>query len=199
MRLIGLALGFALIAPSALADPKSELQSAPEFAACKWTTVVAGAVSLSGFDCSKAPGATRIVGDARLPGFWLETKEADGTTRRLALRTFSKPAKADLGFVLPQVRKASPGPATATCRLEAYSAKPYTGARAYVLAPTGDAKKAFDAGETNEPCGPLGVAQVGDRYFYVAKGRPQTVVLVDLGSEIQPFDPATLKFGAPAK
>lgn len=199
MRVYFLAASLALVATPTLAAPKSELQSAPEFAACKWATVRAGPMSLSGFDCKRESTETRLVGDAGLPGFWLETRGPDGDERHLALRTFVKPAKAGLTSILPQVRKASPGSATASCAFVVHPARPYPGARAYALEPTGVAGKAFRAGDLDEPCGGLGVGQVGDRYFYVAKGRPDTVVMVDMGSEIQPFDPATLTFGGALK
>ena len=62
------------------------------------------------------------------------------------------------------------------------------------------AQRAWDAGPTAEQdaCGPLGAAMVGDRYFEVAPGRPDLVVFVDTGSEIQIFDPQTLTI-APAR
>ena len=43
------------------------------------------------------------------------------------------------------------------------------------------------------PCGDMGVGFVGDRYFQVMPGHPDRVVYVDRGSEIQIFDPATLR------
>jgi len=199
MRAFFLVAGLGLAATPTLAAPKSVLQSASEFAACKWTTARAGPMSLSGFDCKHEATETRLVGDAGLPGFWLETRGQDGVERRLALRTFVKPAKAGLTSILPEVKKASPGSATASCVFVVHPARPYPGARAYALEPTGEAGKAFQAGDVDEPCGELGVGQVGDRYFYVAKGRPDTVVMVDMGSEIQPFDPATLTIGGPSK
>ncbi len=71
----------------------------------------------------------------------------------------------------------------------------------YQLSPTGAAKTQWDAFANGEPdaepmdapCGDLGVQMSGDRIFYQLDGDPTTVVWVDFGSEIQPFDAETLR------
>lgn len=175
----------------------SPLQNAGEFSGCKWERVAGARFSISSFACDTEHGGVRLVADNAAPGFWL--MERDGS-KRLAIRFFAKAAKAPISAILPTVRAASVGPQTRTCVLasspSASAAQP--GAKRYVLQPGGAAlktwEKAQDRGEAiDEPCGPLGVAMVGDRYFEVMPGHPGIVVFANMGSEIQIFDPTTLR------
>jgi hypothetical protein len=202
-RLIGAGLGLVLIFATSLGawartpPVSSTLQTAGEFAGCKWERVTAGKFAVASFNCDKAHGNQHLIGDDALPGFWLTD---DGGARRLAIQLFSKPPKASIATVLPRVRAASKGPQTSSCVM-VYSAAESQGRpqhKRYVLQPTGPALKAWqtaqDNGEAEEqPCGRLGVTIVGDRYFEIMPGNPQTVMFVDMGSEIQIFDPATLR------
>lgn len=198
-------MSFALIA-SAVAvlasGAASPLRDAAEFRDCRWGLIRAGGLSLGAFACPTAKGTEHLVGDPRLPGFWLEGRSDGKPYRRLALRIFAKVPAAPLAAILPAVRAASPGPRIAACSLyyEPKETPEGSKARRYVLRlPTG-AQRAWDAGPTAEQdaCGPLGVAMVGDRYFEVPLAHPDHVVFVDAGSEIQIFDPQTLTI-APAR
>ena len=186
--------------PPGLAGPPSPLRHAREFAGCKWTTVRAGALSIGTFTCGPKHGDQRLVGDAALPGFWLETRNDGKTQRSLAVQVFTKPAHAQIESILGAVRKVSPGAQTVGCALVLAPVEGGAGSQRqrYVFEPTGAAKTAWESGKTgdSEPCGRLGVAEVGDRYFEVLAQHPDMVVFTDMGSEIQIFDPDTLKVAA---
>ncbi len=189
-------------APAAQAPlPVSALKSAPEFAACVWQEVKGARLAMQAFACGTEQGGVHVEADESLPGFQLVYAGAP-SERRAIVRTFAKAAEAPLDAILPAVRAASPGPQTATCAFapaQGYDAKDKN---LFVLTPTGAAKTAWEAnearGEPQEaPCGPLGVSVVGDRYFEVMPGHPDIVVYADMGSEIQIFDPTTLRVIAP--
>ena len=181
--------------------PVSALKSAPEFAACVWQEVKGARLAMQAFACGPEQGGVHVEADESLPGFQLVYAGAP-SERRAIVRTFAKAAEAPLDAILPAVRAASPGPQTATCAFapaQGYDAKDKN---LFVLTPTGAAKTAWEAnearGEPQEaPCGPLGVSVVGDRYFEVMPGHPDIVVYADMGSEIQIFDPTTLRVIAP--
>ncbi len=201
--LIVAALGLSLLnAASACASPRpspsaSPLQTAEEFAGCKWERVSGTKFSISSFNCDNDRGEQHLVADDLLPGFWLTGRDG---VRSLAVRIFSKARKASITSILPAVRAGSKGPQTRTCQLvySAAESQDHPALKRYVLQPGGAAMEAWvtaqDKGEADEqPCGPLGVAVVGDRYFEVMPGHPELVMFVDMGSEIQIFDPATLR------
>ena len=177
-----------------VAGNHSQGQSA-EFADCTLQEVKGATLSIKSYACPNA----RLVADDTLPGFILESGGPDGKSRRVVIRTFAKFAPDALQSVLPLVRKASPGPATATCVLKTARDSRNKAVDAwFVLAPTGAAETAWMAserkgGEVEPPCGALGVQSVGDHYFTMMPDDPSTVVFVDAGSEIQIFDPDTLR------
>jgi hypothetical protein len=72
-------------------------------------------------------------------------------------------------------------------------------AQRVVLEPIGATKAAYEAAVLGPdmpapPCGPYGVGPIGDRYFEVRKGHEQQVLFVELGSELQAYDPSTIQF-----
>ena len=72
------------------------------------------------------------------------------------------------------------------------------GAATFTFEPTGAAKTAWDkaekeGGEAPAPCGDLGVYFDRAPIFWVMRDDPTTVIAADMGSEIQIFDPTTLR------
>ncbi|MBP6546724.1 MAG: hypothetical protein KA220_08410 [Phenylobacterium sp.] len=187
-------------APPAAEAPVSALRSAPEFAACTWQEVKGARLAMQAFACGPEQGGGHIEADDSLPGFQL-VYAGPPVERRPVVRTFAKPADAPLEAILPAIRAASPGPHTATCAFAPAQGYDAHGKDRFVLEPTGAAKAAWEASEAIEPgeppCGPMGVSAAGDRYFKVMPGHPDIVVYADMGSEIQIFDPETLRVIAP--
>lgn len=187
-------------APPAAEAPVSTLRSAPEFAACTWQEVKGARLAMQAFACGPEQGGGHIEADDGLPGFQL-VYDGPPAERRPVVRTFAKPAAAPLEAILPAIRAASPGPHTATCTFAPAQGYDATGKDRFVLEPTGAAKAAWEASEAIEPgeppCGPMGVSAAGDRFFKVMPGHPELVVYADMGSEIQIFDPETLRVIAP--
>lgn len=91
-------------------------------------------------------------------------------------------------------------PAGATCRLEPTQAAAPTGRKRYTLTPTGATKIAWERAVTSDtvpeqpPCGTFGIAPVGDRYVEIQDARPDTAIFVELGSEIQIYEPDSIAF-----
>jgi hypothetical protein len=208
MRQMGMVLGLAaMLAACAPGDtgkrdaaeaPPSPSQAAREtFSGCTWGEVKGAGLSMWSYACGPQFGNVRLVADETLPGFVVESTAPGGLDRRTVVQVFRKGAEAPVESLLPAVRAASPGPATDTCALElAPSAE--DGLPRWALTPTGDAKAAWEASlrgdaSMDPPCGALGVASVGDRYFAPLADRPETVVFVELGSEIQIYDHRTLR------
>ncbi len=180
----------------AAAEPNAAMKET--FANCTWGEVEGAGLSIWSYACGPGFGDVRLVADETLPGFALESTGAEGVQRRPVVRVFKKAADAPLDAVLPAVRAASPGPATATCAFAPSASFDAIGHTRFVLEPTGVAKAAWDASVQGDspgeaPCGDLGVSIVGDRYFEVSPDKQDTVVFVELGSEIQIFDAGTLK------
>ena len=207
MKLCNLLLalcGFVIVSAQSHAAPRapeapvsSPLQSASEFSSCKWTRVAGARFSVSSFACGAEQGGIHLIADDTLPGFWLTGNDGG---RELVIRLFTKAPKSQVSTALPAIRMVSKGPQTATCTLvnTPIDNRDQPGIKRYVLQPSGKALKAWyaaqDKGEAiEEPCGPLGVAMVGDRYFEVMPNHPDTVIFVNEGSEIQIFDPATVR------
>ncbi|WP_396593942.1 hypothetical protein [Brevundimonas sp. R86498] len=113
---------------------------------------------------------------------------------------FKKAADAPIDSLVEAVRAKSPGPHSATCTLQPVTVE---GAApgSYGFEPTGAARAAWDAFASGDgeaapvepPCGAMGPQMAGDRSFRVVEGDPTTVVFIEHGSEIQIFDPATLR------
>lgn len=166
------------------------------FKTCAWQKVSGAHIAIWSFHCGADMGQTHLVRDDAAGGFDL----AGGPDEqpRMVIRTFAKAASAPIDAVLPAIRAASPGPDTATCALIPFKGfEDVWPAKLYDLEPTGAAKAAYDKANAVEPqpnpCGELGIGPAGDRFFTILPGDPSRVVYVDMGSEIQVFDPNTLK------
>jgi hypothetical protein len=162
-----------------------------------FTTLFALAASLApAAHAQPAPGPDRVA----LPGFAIENTFEGETSRAPAIVIFKKAAEAPIESILDAVRARSPGPNTATCTLQPVT---FEGAvpGSFSLEPTGDLAARWDAFASGEadaepvepPCGPMGPQMAGDRSFRVLEGDPTTVVLIEYGSEIQIFDPSSLR------
>lgn len=197
-----------LLALAACSQPKkAELPKPPQamddtFKACKWMAVKGETLAMNGYTCGPDFGSVHLVADETLPGFALvEGSGPDAMTYRVVVRVFTKPKEAAIDAILPEIRKLSPGPSTATCTLQP-SADPldpdHSKRKLYHLAPTGAAKIAWDkneatGGDGTPPCGALGVSFAGDRLFEVMADDATKVSYIDYGSEIQPFDATSLR------
>ena len=167
-------------APAAETEIASPLRGAPEFAGCEWEVVRGASLEIQGFACGPDHANQRIVADDALPGFVLEASGPDGPVRSVA------------------VRAASPGPYSARCVFSPAPGVDNAGRARLVLEPAGEDKDRWEASVMSDtpmekPCGELGVSIVGDRWFEEVAGRPTMAVFVEMGSEIQIFDPATLR------
>jgi hypothetical protein len=186
--------------------PKPAAPPAPEpapvavakdtFKTCTWEKVSGAHIAIWSFRCGADMGGAHLIRDDAVGGFDL----AGGPDEqpRMVIRTFAKPASAPVEAALAAIRAASPGPDTATCALVPFKGfEDVWKAPLYDLEPTGAAKAAYDAANATEPqpnpCGDLGIGPAGDRFFTILPGDPSRVVYVDMGSEIQVFDPNTLK------
>ena len=211
MRGFGImAASFALIGLTAC-EPAAEKAAAPTqaavqpsemmqqtFANCTWGEVTGGGLSLWSYACPADAGNFRLVYDESLPGFAFETTSEGQTSRTPAVVVFDKAADAPIDSILAAVRAKSPGPHSATCVL---SVAPSPEGDMVGFEPTGAVKTQWDAfasgaegAEPMEaPCGDMGPQMSGDRGFRVLADDPTTVVFIEYGSEIQPFDPASIR------
>lgn len=153
-------------------------------ATCTWGEVVSAGVSIWSYACPNL----RLVADEALPGFQREETSADGAVMRVpVIQFFAKPADAPIGSVIEAVRAASPG--SGACEIEPGSHGDH------VLMPTGDTAKAYSrflGGEASMPCGPLGPSEGGGRTFRVLPDVPETVIMIDWGTEPPVYDPDTM-------
>lgn len=185
-------------AAAPVGGPASTLASAPEFATCEWGEVTGAGLAIGAFTCGADQSSSRLVADDSLPGLWLQM-DADGTPfRRLTVRTFPKAADAPVETVVEAVRAASPGPFTARCQLAPIAAQEGLPDGRFSFEPVGEDAAAWEASVSSDapmeaPCGEMGPAMAGDRYFAELQGDPTRVAFVELGSEIQIYDPATLR------
>ncbi len=196
----------ALVALAACSPKKAEMPKPPQamddtFKACKWMEVRGETLAMDGYACGPDFGNVHLVADETLPGFALvEGGGPDAMTYRPVVRIFTKAKDAGIDAILPEIRKLSPGPATATCTLQPSPdpLDPDHPRKLFELAPTGAAKTAWDknvqtGGDGTPPCGALGVSFAGDRAFEVLADDPTKVSYIDYGSEIQPFDAKSLR------
>ena len=187
-------------APVAAADsaPQPSETMKQTFAGCAWGEVAGGGVSVWSYDCPAGAGDFRLVYDAGLPGFAYETTSEGETSRRPAIVIFKKAAEAPLVSIQDAVRAKSPGPHSGECVL---TTVPSPEGDIAGFEPTGQAKTQWEAFESgaegaepmDAPCGDMGPQMSGDRGFRVVADDPTTVVFIEYGSEIQPFDPATIR------
>ncbi|WGM30446.1 hypothetical protein [Brevundimonas sp. NIBR11] len=183
---------------AALAGPQPSETMAQTFRGCTWGEVTGGGLSVWSYDCPAASGDFRMAYDANLPGFVM-TGNSDGEAwRNAAIVIFKKAAEAPIDSILAEVRAKSPGPHSATCVL---STIPSPEGDVAGFEPTGSVKTQWDAFASgaegaepmDAPCGDMGPQMSGDRGFRVLADDPTTVVFIEYGSEIQPFDPATVR------
>ena len=114
---------------------------------------------------------------------------------------FTKAETAPLDAVLPAVRVASPGAATANCEF----AEMADWVGHYRFMPTGEARATYDAliasggsatGAAEPdymPCGVWGPSENGQRVFTVVRGAEDRVAAINLVSENTIFYPSTLR------
>ena len=171
------------------------------FKACKYMEVKGETLAMNGYACGPDFGNVHLVADESLPGFGLVEGSGDAMTYRAVVRVFAKAKDASIDSILSDVRKLSPGAATAGCTLQpaADPLDPDHPRKLFELAPTGAAKTVWDTtvktgeGDATPPCGPMGVAFDGSRLFEVMADDPTKVSYIDYGSEIQPFDAKSLR------
>ena len=180
---------------AAAPQPSQTMQET--FVDCTWGETTGSGLSVWSYACPQS-GNTRMVHDASLPGFALEGTYDGQTSRSPAIIIFKKAADAPIDAILPEVRTKSPGPHSAECVL---TKVPGPEGDIYGFAPTGAAKAQWDAAssgagegpQVDAPCGDMGPQMSGDRGFRVLADDPTTVVFIEYGSEIQPFDPAMIR------
>lgn len=184
-------------------DPQPSEAMRQTFASCEWGKVEGSGVSIWSYACPAEFGNVKLVADPALPGFSLEGTQDGVTSRSPAIILFDKATGDDVSAIVEQVRAKSPGPDTATCAVEQIEGESMV-ANAWAFVPTGEAKARWEAavggddlGDAPEqgPCGPLGPQIVGDRAFVVVPGDVGKVAFIEFGSEIQIFDPTTLRAG----
>ena len=180
------------------ADPQPGEMMQQTFSQCTWGEVTGGGLSMWSYACPAGAGDFRLVYDESLPGFAFEATYEGETSRRPAVVIFKKAADAPLVSIQDAVRARSPGSHSATCVL---STIPSPEGDIAGFEPTGAVKTQWDAFASgaegaepmDAPCGDMGPQMSGDRGFRVLSDDPTTVVFIEYGSEIQPFDPATIR------
>ncbi len=176
-----------------VADPQPTQVARDTFKGCTWQKVSGAHLSIWSFACGPDFGGEHLIADNAIGGFDIASAN---DTPRMVIRTFDLPAGSAIDAILPAIRAASPGKDTATCALVPAPAFDAWAGKLYTLEPTGAAKAAYDKANAVEPqeppCGDLGIGPDGDRFFTVLAADPAHVVYVDMGSEIQVFDPNTL-------
>lgn len=168
------------------------------FSNCTWGEVTGGGLSIWSYACPAGAGDFHLVYDESLPGFAYEATYEGETSRRAAVVIFKKAADAPIDSILAAVRAKSPGPHSAECVL---STIPSPEGDIAGFEPTGAVKTQWDAFASgaegaepmDAPCGDMGPQMSGDRGFRVLTDDPTTVVFIEYGSEIQPFDPASIR------
>ena len=199
-------------AASAVSTPSAEL--AATFAGCTWGKVSGAVASIDAYACPADKGDFTLVADDALPGFVIASGNGESADqRRVVLRFFDKAPDAGVASIAAQLATVSPGVDGAGCQLvpvgaETAEALELPAGAAFVWEPTGAVKDAWDAWNSPSdtpvgdaappapPCGVLGPQVTGLMTFQELAGNPGKVVMVEWGSEIQPFAYATLKANA---
>jgi len=200
----------AIAPPSFAADktPKPPAGLMETFPGCKWGEVKGAGLSIWSLACGPKAGDAHLLADDSLPGFVLESNGPDGKTRKTVIRAFTIAANSPITAALPAIRAASPGAQSVSCALvpfdDADSKKFARGAAVFTYEPTGAAKAAWDkaekeGGDAPAPCGDLGIYFDRAPIFWIMRDDPSIVIAADMGSEIQIFDPATLRRVKPAR
>lgn len=182
-------------------EPQPDPAYAANFPNCTWGEVQSSGISIWGFNCE----GSRLVADSELPGISLAYQTPDGEGKAALIVLFPKAETDPLNAVLPAVRAASPGSATATCAFEEVPDM----VSFYQFMPTGEARKAYDAlisasGSDPEdadymPCGDWGPSESGMRVFTVVTGAGDKVAGVRLPSDLAQFDVRTLRKTEPPR
>lgn len=181
-------------APEALA---AKAPDRPLLEGCSaWTRVKAAGLSV----WSQACATQRLVGDDSARALVLETLNDQGAVvaRDAVIQLFE--AANNLDSLAATLMQAGGAPVGATCALApAPAVVPLPeGVQRYVLTPTGQTNVAWERAVTSDiapdtpPCGRYGVAIVGDRYLELRPEHPDKAVFVELGSEIQIYEPNTV-------
>ncbi len=162
------------------------------FTQCTWGKVEGKTLSIWSYACPVGAGGIKMIANDTVGGFTLVT---EGQTQGYdVIRTFPKARDAPLESVLPAVLVAT-GKHQASCALVKTAYGDW--GKVYLLEPAGAEKAAYDTANDIEPqenpCGDLGIGPSGDRFFKVMADDTKKVIYYDMGSEIQIFDPATLK------
>jgi hypothetical protein len=186
---------FALVGCTSSKPPQPSQVMKDTFTQCTWGEVEGKTLSIWSYACPPDAGAVKLAPDDKVGGFMIISN--DGTNHLLGydvIRTFPKAKDAPLESVLPAVLAAT-GKHQASCAL----VKTVYGdwGEVYLLEPTGTERADYDAANAIEPqenpCGDLGIGPAGDRFFKLMADDPKKVIYYDMGSEIQIFDPATLR------
>jgi hypothetical protein len=181
-------------------DPQPSEVMRQTFASCAWGRVEGSGLAVWSYACPAELGNVKLVADDSLPGFAVESTYDGRTERGPAVVIFNKAADAPIDAILEAVRARSPGPDTANCTLQPVT---FEGAvpGSFGFEPTGELATRWNAFATGEadaepiepPCGSMGPQMSGDRSFRVLESDPTRVVFIEYGSEIQIFDPSTLR------
>lgn len=187
-------------AATASATPGAAPSRAP-FEGCRWEYMTGAGLGVWSQVCP----TYRLVAEEALKTLFVEDVRDGQVTRSEAMRVLTLPA-GGLPALAEQLAREGGASAPASCALEPVTnlgAQPEGVAR-YSLGPTGALKDAWDRAVKSDvapdtpPCGRYGVAIVGDRYIEVQAAHPDKAVFVELGSEIQIYEPSTLMIAAPA-
>lgn len=186
MALVAAAALVGASGPAAYA-PRPSATAAATFKACRWGRVDGAHLSIWSFACRDQ----WLVPANDVGGFAVRGKFDYG----VVIRSFTKAPDAPIDAILPAVLAASET-SRRSCRLVPHARYGQWGA-VWLLEPTGADKAAYDAANArapqDEPCGRLSNGPVGERFFRAVPGDPGRIVFIDGGSEIQIFDPATIR------
>ncbi len=164
------------------------------FASCTWEKIDGRTLSIWSYACGPDMGNVRLVADDKVGGFALAAMPPDALPSRVVIRTFAKAKDDAVTSVLPAVLVAT-GHHRASCQLVETDYGDW--GKVWLLEPTGAEKATYDKLNAVEPqpnpCGDLGIGPAGDKFFRVMADDPARVIYYDMGSEIQIFDPSTLK------
>ncbi|MDV6332147.1 hypothetical protein [Asticcacaulis sp. 201] len=177
-----------------VADPVPSQAMRDTFKTCKWEKVESRTLVIWSYACGEDMGNVRLTADTKTGGFALGSNVPDGTSPRSVIQPFPKSANAPVSAILSAVLAAT-GAHGASCQLVETDYGDW--GKVWLLEPTGAERVAYDKANAVEPqanpCGELGIGPAGDRFFRVLADDPTRVIYYDMGSEIQIFDPSTLR------
>lgn len=157
---------------------------------CQWGEIRAAGTSMWRFTCA----GSDIVADESLPGYQRKVVLENGTEiRSVVVQLFRKKPGEPVNAILPALRAASPGDATASCVLEA------SGDGLWTFVPAGEGKQLYEkflngtAEGPSTPCGTWGPSEAGTRGIIAVPGSDELVAAVDFGTDPPLHDYRTLK------